>query len=406
MLLIAASAGPYVSAGIRTEQVVTYLGIGLFLFTQHRSTPRTTPTGIEKIAKPWLLYVCIVLLATIANTISPANLASQWLRPGSTLAGLDNVIAPLMIMGFVHATHDPRNQQRLLRVASLTLIVVGICASAASWLQAFTSTDLVQWWGSSTSVAILAEQNGRYGGIFNQPAEAGLFFGVVLLVSAYLSRRHPVISALGAAAAVLGGFLAVSKVLIFAAIPIAIWQFFFARGGARVGKMILAATGMIVAILLFPKLALPDWPGLAQLQRVMATFQTEPLAAVTAGRVGSDSTLSQTLDPVIDLSPMLGFGAAGVSLPYDNAWIESLVVGGILGAAAITLVIARLMSVAYRSISNQEGALLRALTALSVVTALGLPMFTANRASTILWIFICILVASQNTQPSRSKARL
>src|SRR6185437_16258357 len=60
----------------------------------------------------------------------------------------------------------------------------------------------------------------------------------------------------------------------------------------------------------------------------------------SAGRYGGGGTLGPPAADVLHASPWSGFGAGGLSVPYDSMWLEVFAVSGVIGVAlaAVTLV--------------------------------------------------------------------
>jgi hypothetical protein len=93
-------------------------------------------------------------------------------------------------------------------------------------------------------VAANAASDGRYTGIFNQPAEAGIAYGVALLLLTWLARTRewkPFSVTCAAALVITGGVLTVSKVFLLCAAPVAVLTVL--RGRARIRVAVTAGAG-------------------------------------------------------------------------------------------------------------------------------------------------------------------
>jgi hypothetical protein len=115
----------------------------------------------------------------------------------------------------------------------------------------------------------------------------------------------------------------------------------------------------------------------------------------TGGRLGDTSTLAYVVQSVLAVSPIFGFGAGGLLVAYDNAWVEELVMNGVLGAVLysmllVTLVIGWLRARAH--LGSAAARLAGGLVAVAIGASWGLPALTANRCATIAWLLLSLLL--------------
>jgi hypothetical protein len=255
---------------------------------------------------------------------------------------------------------------------------------------------LPRFWASAPqvgSVAARAAGNSRYTGIFDQPAEAGLAYGLALLCVIFLAHRggpRPWLLILCAAAVITGGVLSVSKVFLLGALPVAAMTVL--RGRARIKVILCAACATAGFWLIAGTGIFPAWPAGAGAIRRLAS----PSAAGWTGlRYGAGSSLTPAVTDVLHASPWYGFGAGGLDLPYDSLWLEALTLAGMAGVilvAALLCVLGWQWLRAREALGRPEWLLAGASLVLAAGASLGIPSLTANRAGTLLWLILGLLV--------------
>jgi len=364
----------------------------------------------------------ILVLALIGAVVPQGS--TMDLTRGSLVAELDNLATPLAAILLVHIWLTiGANRRQLLHVVA-SVIVVGACVNAVIAFFA-TRVDLSPilssfWEGSQRSlpnefslgsVAQNAAALGRQSGIYNQPAEAGLFYGLAFLGAVYIFSRRPGWLALACSCIVLGGVLSVSKVFLLVAFPIGAWQLLRVTKG-RV-KRILAVTFVGLGAAMAAQAGfLSDWAGATFLNRLLDPREGSVISLYTAGRFGSSGSVSAGFTDILHLSPWFGLGAGRVKLIYDSGWLEAMVVaglGGVVLMASVFAVLARAW-LAKRT-SGPASRLGGALIVLALGAEFGIPAFTANRAGTLLWFLLSLTVltdqfCSGSILPSGSEPRL
>ena len=268
---------------------------------------------------------------------------------------------------------------------------------------------LPRFWSASQagSVAVNAAENFRYTGIFDQPAQAGLAYGLALLCVIFLVQRgsrRPVLLAVCAAAVITGGVLALSKVFLLGALPVAVLTVL--RGRYRV-RVFLAATFAAAGFWLLGRAGvLPSWQAAASLEHLADPAVTH----LTGARYGTGGTLGPGVADVMHASPWYGFGGGGLGIPYDSLWLEALVLAGIAGVilvAALLGVLAWRWAALHGTLTRPEWLLAGASLALAAGGSLGIPSLTTDRAMTLLWLILGLLVCAGQpggiAQPSSPK---
>ncbi|GII21209.1 hypothetical protein [Planosporangium mesophilum] len=396
--------GPYTSLpGVRTEQVAVYgsLLVGTVFCLWLRL--RMTRGGALVLA----LLVTELLVAVLRALYPLIDLG--WFSPGSAGAGLDNFLLPIacLLIGamLVGSGADPT---RLVRIVC-TVLVVAMCLNAAL---AFVSSvyDLTwllgRFWDKGDpqlTVAAKAAQMGRYSGVINQPFEAGALYGMSVLAATYLYRENALKLGTITLFLTLGGVLTVSKVFLLVGFPIAVWQMIRVSGARTLRLTVLVGLAVLATVAaesgLLLSSASSDYLGLllhpsGGANGVMALY--------TAGRFGGASALQPVTSAVLESSPWFGFGIRGLAAPYDNAWVEALVVAGIVGAVLYTAVLVTLGVIWARRrthVDQAQSSFAGGLVLLVIGASVGMPALTANRVATIAWLLIAFLLLSPTPKP-------
>lgn len=388
--LTVAAFGPYLAPGLRTEQVAVYAAATLLCLAGLWMRPRFTGTAV------WALgaHLSLVAVATIGVVLPPQNHTMH--EAGGVAAGFDNIVLPLVVVAIVAmlvgAGADPAGMLRA--VCTVTVLAMAANALIAVSSAAGVESDLLvrfRLFGEAESVADRAEQLGRYSGIFNQPAEAGVLYSVAVLAALYLYQRQ-----VGRLTVVLlllsvGGVLSVSKIFLLVGAPIGIAYVILATGRLR---RLSAAAAASVAAWFAADAYLDQWDGQQFAMRLLpGSGGDDQLGLYTAGRLGGQSSLQQAVDLVTALSPASGMGFGGLRVAYDNGWVEALVVAGFIGVVLHTAVLAALGIGWLRTRSHRpESPFTGALILMLIGASAGLPALTANRCATIVWLLLGLLL--------------
>jgi hypothetical protein len=404
--LIAASAfGPYLTGGFRTEQVAVYVSAVLMLVSAGWLRSMPSNIGVVVVA----LLGAHALMAGITALDPPFN--GTRFVVGSALAGIDNLALPLAVVLITWTTLSfgaPRTSMVRV-VCGVTVWAMVINAGLAVWATSANTPDLGMFHGQQLeSVSDRAAQLGRYSGIFNQPAEAGLMYSVALIAAVYLYRERSLLLATIGTMITIGGVLTVSKTFLFIGFPVGVWHALRSSGGRQ-----RRFTAFFVVVLAAWAAAgsgiMPAWKGRDfLLQLVPGARRGGSLGDYTAGRLGDSSVLSGAIDAVLDHSPVIGFGAGGLAVPYDTAWVEALAVNGLVGAAIYSAVLVGLVVAWLHMRRYEHPAELRLAGGLVIVVigaSVGLPALTANRCATIVWLLLTLLLlAKVNPGPGNPRS--
>jgi hypothetical protein len=392
--------GPYVTGSARTEQIVIF-GLASWMLVTGWPRIRNASAGPVPFLTVWCSLYAVIVISTVFRPFDPGFFGSQ--PPSHILSAFMIPIAVMVLTWWWSLDAEPIT---VLRAIS-PIVVVGMCANAViQWAQLAAGNAtlgvLPRFWDatpSAGSVAVLAGENGRYTGIFDQPAEAGIASGVALLLLIWLGRRHVWRAPWAVAAAVLvfsGGVIALSKVFLLAAIPAAAVTVL--RGQARVRVLVSAAVAAGAVWLAGAAGLLPAWSSgstyLGSLTHPVGSLVSE----YSADRYGSGGTLAPVFTDVLHAAPVTGFGAGGLDAAYDSLWQQVFIIAGVIGVALTATVIFMLV---WRLLSLRpvlawpEWQLAAGVLFLATAASLGIPSLTANRAGTLLWLVLGLLVCAR-----------
>ena len=381
--ITAAAFGPYLMVSVRTEQLAVYGAAALLLpFTFVRIRPYWS------VLLPWLALIIVA----VAGLIPPTAHGSIY-EPGNMLSSIDNLMLPVVAMLLVWSVVPHDMGERVLRTVA-TVVVWGAAANGLLSIigtRLDISTYLRVFWGGEEgeTTADRAAQLGRLSGIFNQPAEAGVVYGIAGLLAVWRYRHKPKTMLLLLTLISVGGMLCVSKVFILGGIPLILAYLWMSRTGA--GKAgVLFGVGL-VGLGVAQSGFLQQWTGFNYLARLVAPPEEQSLIEFySAGRWNEDAGMVGVFDTVMQARPLTGFGIEGLQVPYDSAWTEAVVVAGHLGVFLLAVVYLALLKMA-RRIVGEVGLLGTFVAVFLIGASLGIPSLTVNRASTIVWVVVSLL---------------
>lgn len=426
VVAVACVFGPYVVGGLRTEQLALYgsAAVAVVLLRHHL---RALLVGWPVLAA-WGAYAAT---ATLAALFVESRLG--W-GTGSLFSGLDNALLPLATMTAVALWSRVLPAGPLLRAFSW-VIVVGMAVNAVlALLTSYVGVDdvplLPRFWaagGSGTTVAELASGSGRFSGLFNQPAEAGVAYSLAVFCLVYLLRtgtRVPRWAWLTAwALLILGGLLTLSKIFIVGGVLLTAWLVLTGRA-----HRVLLTVSAIVTVLVSGVLGvlgwLGDWGASVQLQWYADSVRAGDSFAYTlsAGRFGSAGDghpppppvvktpsgepgvpdefqvpggLVEVARSVLSEHPFVGVGARGLPVSYDSTWLEAVIVAGGVGVLCLLVVHVALLVRWIRlrhTLPREEWRLAGAVVLLALGSSLGMPSLTGNRESSLMWVMLSLLV--------------
>ena len=397
-IVILGAFGPYLSRGmgIRTEQLLIYAS-ALLLFPALLLRARITRTTFL------VFYAWVgIIMASVAGGL----LAVRPVPTNNPLSGLDNLVLPIASVLVVHgwrAVSGRRRKQSLLYVAE-KWIVICLCLNALVALYSVVA-DINSWgnffWTAgvdpTASVAAKAATMGRHTGLFNQPLESGIAYSVGLFVFMHMKRGNRLQgwqSAILLLLVLSGGLLSVSKVFLLLGLPLAIFGH-LTRSSARLKpRGILLTASVLVGLMVLA--AYVPWEGRDRLEQTIR-YQTEEgaLSFYSSGRLGPDGSSRVVVETVLKGSALFGFGLSGLDVAYDNAWIEMMVLGGIVAVGFYTLVLGILVFKLFRGrrlMSSNDWWLTASLVVLVILGGIGGPTLTTNRSGVLVWILLTFVL--------------
>lgn len=399
-LYIVAAFGPYLTGGVRTEQVAIYTGCLLTVFIAV-GVRRVVP--MERMWFVCLLWLCL-FLASITSWVGSGRVGN--VDSVAVVASVDNLLLPLALIVsllLVWRRPTPPIPGQGMLGAVLVVLLLGLSlntmvalAQAVGVSPSWGDVFLPQPSGGST-VASRAAAMGRYSGIFNQPVEAGLAYSLGVLALIHLVSRHQ-LRWLGASVVgvliVIGGLLPVSKVFVLGGLPLAVLYLIWETGaaGIRTSVRVVVVAGASVAVALLIWVVHGDqWRGAGRLGRLVVADSEhgDLLRFYTAGRFGVEGHVLSDGGSVLSSSPVLGFGL-GHGLVVDNAYLEMLALAGVIGLIIYSGVLIALLMLIVSRWRGSVGRFLVVVLLLIVGGGMGSPVLTMNRTGTLLWTVLVI----------------
>lgn len=386
--------GPYLVGPLRVEQIVVY---GLAAVIMPFAFPFFRSITLRLVI-PWTLFVLLSLVAVV----SPVTASLPWER-GSLMASADNLLLPLAVLLTLACMVRPSTATVALRTAG-TIIVWGSALNAViSIIQSMTPSLnplLRYFWSSepeSLSTAEHAATMGRYSGIFNQPAEAGLVYSLALFLAIYLYRKHTAVLMALVLVLCVGGAFTVSKVFVLAGLPLGIYYLWTSVTTSR--KIWLLLIIPVAAALLTSSGFIQNWDGFDYLFRLLTPPADQSLIEFyTAGRWNEDSPLMMVMSAVLSLSPWVGVGMAGLAVPYDSAWTEAIIVAGLLGVVCLATTYLAMFWFARHTHDPDRRQLAFMVTIMLVGASFGIPSLTVNRSTTLIWVVVTLLALAVSAE--------
>lgn len=390
--------GPYLSEsiGVRTEQPA-------FLLVAFLMLPILLDIRIPR--RALCVATCLggVLVVGVIAAALPAHITLPNVHSGSLLAGLVNNLMPVagVVIALVWLRQGYTRETIFRTVATVVVWVMSLNTLVAL---AQSRTDLTgilhHFWQAtpvvnlSNSVALRSITNGRYTGIFDQPAQAGILYGLAILFAVYLyagrSRNRLLLFVVLASLVTVGGFLTVSKVFILGGFPLALMLLLGRWPGRKARLVVVVLLGIVVIV----TGVVAHFSGSGQLAQLFHPPASGGyIGLFTGGRLSSGrGSLLRGFAVVASVSPVLGFGLAGTTAPVDSAWLSVAVTAGVVGVILYVLASAMLVAgyVRTRAELRVKGVALAVLL-LVLGSTVGFPIYTGNRISGLLWVVLTVL---------------
>ena len=432
VVTVACIFGPYLVSGIRTEQVALYGSAAVAPFVVRGPWHWLRPGWFVLV--PWSLYVAVAAIASFAVD------SRMPVAAGSLVAGLDNALLPLATLTVTACWLQLAPARELIRLASWVMVGALSLNSIVAVLGSYVGLDrlpLLHWFwsaaGAGESVAELAATNGRFSGLFNQPAEAGVAYCLAAFCLVHLVNAGEA----GSRATwlpcwvllMLGGLMTQSKIFMVGGLAITVVLVLLGRRD-RILLAVSAFVTVVGAIVIGTRGWLGDWVTSGTLGWYAASIDAGDswIYTISSGRFGSGGgggggasvpvteNGETVIEPgglfklgklVLDEHPLFGVGARGLSVSYDSTWIEAIIVAGGVGAVLVLLVHAGLAVQWLRlrsSLPRDERILAAAVVLLVAGSSFGMPSLTGNRESSMLWIMLGLLLVFRVREPRAADA--
>jgi|SRR5579883_429819 len=430
ILAIGAVFGPYVlpQFGLRLEQLVIYPLALLVCLARPRviTHPKRVPM---KICAVWLF----ILGMSIATSLTIGRAYTDF---SIIAAGIDDYLLPVAAIGICVASvreaqkRDGETERMVMTTFWATDVL--LCLNSlvgclqlewplTPYLQVFwTSQEMgptVRASDSALSVAELSLTNGRVTGIFNQPMESGLVYSVGVFAWFYCVVRKKSLNLIDIvllSLLVVGGLLSASKLFLLVGLPafallvLHRWMIGATKLDARriiaFGIAIVIIGGSLMAVYLVRSNEI--WSGGQYL--IDALAGSDVIASISGGRFSSngESLMGTLVDRISNVSPIAGVGF-GFLPAVDSAYIYAYMTAGVFGVGAIALLILMLVLPAFRRGGGAEKVrdirgIYVALVLFCALSGLGAPVFTLNRASTVLWVALTLLLCQMTDSMAKA----
>jgi hypothetical protein len=391
--------GPYIFPvqGIRIDHFVIYI-VSFFLILKNIKVIIYK----KKMAFIQIFILTFLFLITIffSRTFTTYSYASIF----KVFADLDNYLQPILITLFIYICTKNLNLINLkelfifiYKTISFLLIINTFLAISSiffgPWfIEYFNTSGNVE--EGVVTVFDIATRGGRFSGIYNQPIEAGVSFGIMLITTTYifyqrkLSKFNISIYFLSTSLIFIfiGGILSVSKVFFPLSFFISFLLFIFYNKNRflNIAKTFLS---LLIILLILVFTIFSQWEGSDYFLRLIYIAEDQDLISLyTADRFGGDNVngaiiSSQLKNP--DLILGLGFGS--IQTP-DNAYLEILYFGGYFALLVYFLSFILLIYFTYKYYMYDKDIAIFLFSILFFILAAGLgaPIFGMNRSNIFL----------------------
>lgn len=293
---------------------------------------------------------------------------------------------------------------KLFRFFALLLCINSAIALLQQLVPGF-SAHLSMFWTADTSepaVGLQAFNMGRLVGIFNQPAENGIGYGLGILGLLYIDvfrkiRKSDYLLLIGI---LIGGILAVSKVFYLGVTFVATFFLIYVKvlryRRSHIIKNVAVLSVIFGFIALIILMLLNRWEGA---QYYKYTIESENVIfSVTGGRagLGTEKIIISKIKEIWATNYLTGIGF-GYFQVTDIGLLYVFMISGLVGLILYILLFLVLASRGLLNIGKVYARGLRAwfytLILFCVGCDMGFPALIANRSSTLLWLFV--LMAGQ-----------
>ena len=377
--IVVLSFGPYVfpNAGLRTEHLLIYsilpFAILSFLFNKR-------PVFYDP--RLFFIFILITMLAilTFLSTIFGYNYIIEHAPVGKIISHTEKYLRPLAVIILlcvffrVDDEYKPRTALVNVNKALIYMLAIhGIFILVQLFVDVSFITDyFVVGFGASDLEIRSSAQNalmmGKFTGIFNQSAEAGLAYTL--------------------------GLFSMSKIFIFLGVPLFVIYLLVISRHVRIFNpklFIFLIVCSIIISYLVNFLERESSTSFSYSLHVLMAVMSDPVFILTGGRFGNvESTMVGHFADVWATDPIFGMGFASY-LCFDNGYFEFFAQGGLICLIGFVVLLMSMAWIALKHVNIAEGKLLIFTVILMSGAAVGMPPLTANRFSPIIWVFIVLI---------------
>ncbi|MDO9594858.1 MAG: hypothetical protein Q7J19_07680 [Lutibacter sp.] len=393
IMIIVSSLGPYIGLGLRLEHVFIYgfFFIILILFFFKATLNKT------------LLYSLVPLLFSFLITIFFDLITGPKIRAASIFSNIDNLLEPVLLIFvfsyYLNKSFTENDFKILLNFIVVTAVFAGLISILTIFIDLefilrFFVTDIQgeeSLWKQVLSL-------GRYTGIFSQPLEAGIFFAGSIFSLIYLKKVYGIRNL----------YFLTAFFVIFIAGSISLSKNFYLLGLVMTfflyGQLsrwplkkylfsILMFFGALTGFFIFFNFDFGNY-----FNSLLGLYESEGLAnAITAGRFGGSETTDVELlfNKFLNDGFFMGFGL-GTHLPLDNGFLEFAYQGGFFSLLGYLLFICYGLYIGLIHYKKAPAKFLLILMVYVLLSSIGGPVITANRANIIFIFLICATLVLSN----------
>lgn len=407
--------GPYIfpTQGIRVDHFVIYI-FSIYLIIKFKKDFYFS----KKIIFIQLITITFffLILQFFIRTFITLSYASIF----KVFADLDNYLQPILLTFYIYYCIFRLDLNKLNDIFIYTFKIILILLSINTLLaisSIFFGPWFIEYFNTSgnveegaVTVFDIATRGGRFSGIFNQPIEAGVSYGLMLITSTYVYFQKKIkqleISTFFLSVSItflfIGGILSVSKVFF----PLAFFISFFIFIYYNRNKLLtILKTLSIIIIILFILIVtiFSQWEGSDYFLRLIYVAEDQDLVSLyTADRFGGDNVEGAIITKQLNNPDLvLGLGFGSIQTP-DNAYLEILYFGGYFAILTYIIFFLTLFyyTVKYYKYDRNTSVFIISLLLFILLVGLGAPVFGMNRSNifiiTVLIFSFLILYKKRN----------
>lgn len=392
-MIIVSSLGPYIGLGLRVEHLLIY---GFFV-------PILVLFFLKSSLNKTLLYSLLPLLFSLLITLFFDLITGPKIREASIFSNIDNLLEPVLLIFILSYFLNRSFTENDFKILLNLIVAISIFAGIISMLSIFVDLEFILRFfvadmQGEESLWKQVFSLGRYTGMFSQPLEAGIFFTGSIFALIFLQKVYGMKTWYFITAFIIifiSGSISLSKNFYL----LGLIMTFFLYGQLtqwslkKYISILLIFFGILTGIFLFFIFDFGNY-----INSLLVLYESDGFAsAITAGRLGgSEITDVEVLfNKFLNDGFFMGFGL-GTHLPLDNGFLEFAYQGGVFSLLGYLLFIYYGLSIALIKKRKAPAKFLLILMIYVVLSSIGGPVITANRANIIFIFLICATLALSN----------